>query len=196
MEPRPPGRLPRVLRAGAATTAVLGLAVAAHVEGGGSLPALPVLALLAALLLLVSAALTGRAPGPVRWVGLLGGGQLALHHLLGGLAGTSSCTPVELHRHHTVLSCGEAAAQVAHGSSTSMVLAHVLATLVSAALLRHGETVLTFLASWLRPLWETPRAAAVPVAVAPAGSGPGRPARPTAYLASPPLRGPPVALAA
>jgi hypothetical protein len=103
----------------------MSLAVAGHVVGGGSLPPATSATLLG-LSVAGSVALSGR-----RWTfsalaAVLLGVQLVCHVALAGQATAANLTD---HNHHA-----------AHGTSASMLVAHVLAALGTAVLLRRGES--------------------------------------------------------
>jgi hypothetical protein len=120
----PTSGLLRVLRGTAVGTTAMSLAVAGHVVGGGSLPPATVGTLLC-LTVAGSIALSSR-----RWTfsalaTVLLGVQLVCHVALAGQATASSPTD---HSH------------TAHGTSASMLIAHVLAAFVTAVLLRRGES--------------------------------------------------------
>lgn len=191
------GRPARLVRALAVSAAILTFSATAHTQGGAALPALPWLAGLTAVLLLVVAPLTARRMRPLTLLALLGAGQFVLHHallLLG--SGPSRCVPVQLHAHHTVLDCSGALAEpaTAHGIGTAMLLWHLLATLASAAAITHGETVLRALLAAVRPLFAL-TARVEPPALAPrprVSSHPWLPSAPVFRLTAP-TRGPPLA---
>lgn len=188
-----PGILPRLLRALTVTTVVLGLSATAHTRAGAHLPGPVVMAALAAVVLLLVLPLTRRTLRPVPLLALLGAGQLALHHVLVLLTATARCAPVAVHEHHTVLVCdGMVEQAAAHGATTtSMVLAHVLATLASAAAISHGEAVLRALLAPVRSLLDLPQPVVLPgvprqrvagLSFVPCGG---------ALVLPPPTRGPP-----
>ncbi len=148
----------RGVRAGVFTLAALVLAAAAHLAGGGPLPAAPVLVLLAVPLAWGAVALTGRVRGRAAVLAALGVAQLGLHEAFMALAGPS---------------CPDAGAGVAgmagmHGSgpapsvcsstdtmagmgghplagATVMLAAHVVATVATALMLAYGERLLAAL---------------------------------------------------
>jgi len=114
----------RVVRGTAVGTTAMSLAAAGHVAGGGSLPPATA-AILLGLTVAGSVALSGR-----RWTfsalaTVLLGVQLVCHVALAGHATAANLTN---HSH------------AAHGTSASMLVAHVLAALVTAVLLRRGES--------------------------------------------------------
>lgn len=167
------GRL-RLLRAGTLAVVMLALAALAHLLGAGALPGPGVLAVLLGLVLATCLTASARRLGAGSIGAILGGGQLALHGAFTVL-GTTGADPASLGHvvgsgHHAVLVTH--AAQVAgdthltathawpahaaaggHGHlSLTMLLAHVLATVVTAAVLARGERALWLLASWLAPV--------------------------------------------
>ncbi|MFI9488095.1 hypothetical protein ACIG47_17035 [Promicromonospora sp. NPDC052451] len=183
---------------------VLALALTAHLEAGGHLPPAEAIALLGALLLAVTAVAVRRQ---VRWPGglaLAGLGQYALHRAftyLGGACAAPTLPDDGLtawgHAHPAGAVLGGAGACAAGAEPTTlgagMLLWHVVATVVSVALLVGVERGIWLLASWLvRPLAAAPlrlpvvRRALVPVVpVVPSGS---------VDLSVAPERGPPPAL--
>jgi hypothetical protein len=165
---------------------VLALALTAHFEAGGHLPPVEVIALLGALLLVVTTVAVRRQ---VRWPGglaLAGLGQYALHQAFSFLGG--ACAPVLLpdggaHPHLA----GSVAGPLAHGPCVGVETAvmgpgmlawHAVATVVTVGLLVGVERGVWLLASWLvrplsvEPLWlPVVRRALVPAAPeAPSGS--------------------------
>ncbi|SEF12269.1 hypothetical protein SAMN04489740_4212 [Arthrobacter alpinus] len=157
-----PLRLPRALLV---TTAVLGLAVAAHPAAGGSLPPLAVLALLAALILVPVTLLSRRRITLPAMALTLGAGQGLLHSVFSLFHGvTGHCTASGMathHGHHTNVvpdcsSLGAVAGATHHMGQdlggALMVSAHILAVFLTALILAHGEAALWQLLAWLRPL--------------------------------------------
>ncbi|WP_221451136.1 hypothetical protein [Arthrobacter sp. AZCC_0090] len=85
----------RLLRTALVGSIILGLAVGAHLAGGGKLPEPAILAALCALTILPVAVLThSRLSLPV-FAGLLGAGQLCLHWAFCALSGASSVAPLQ-----------------------------------------------------------------------------------------------------
>jgi hypothetical protein len=181
-------------RAASFGVATLALAAGAHVAGGGGLPSMTILAILAVPVSMAAMALTARRCEPVLLLGSMAGAQVVLHETLMAL---TAQLPVDMTGQMSPASAmaGHAMAQVG-GWSVTMTAAHVVATAVTALLLARGEQALWQLVSRLlpalpsapvvvgcRPL-QTPALLSVP-ALAPsmASSGLG-------------LRGPPVRLVA
>jgi len=208
--PTPKRGATRLARAAAFGLVTLVLASGAHAFAGGDLPSMAVLALLAVPLMLGAVVLTSRRCGPVLLVGSLGATQVLLHEALMALTAHSATDmfPADLGVHHAaqVLESGQASAHSAavmagtaavgtEGSSVTMKVAHVLATLVTALLLARGEQALWQLAARLLPALP-----AEPVLVGCARLR--SPAlvslpalRPSVALGGPGLRGPPVRFA-
>jgi hypothetical protein len=120
----PTSGLLRLVRGTAVGATAMSLAVAGHVVGGGSLPPATA-AILLGLTVAGSVALSGR-----RWTfsalaTVLLGVQLVCHV---ALAGHAEAANVADHRH------------AAHGTGAWMLVAHVLAALVTAVLLRRCES--------------------------------------------------------
>lgn len=170
------GRL-RLLRAGTLAVVMISLAALAHVLGGGALPGGGVLTVLLGLVLVTCLVASGRRLGAPSIGAILGGGQLALHEAF-ALLGTTGADAASLGHvvgsgHHAVLVTHAGQAGSGHHLSLSMLLAHALATVVTAAVLARGERALWLLAGWLAPVirlllerpahW--PRPAAITVAV-------------------------------
>ncbi|WP_129786233.1 hypothetical protein [Promicromonospora panici] len=164
---------------------VLALALTAHFEAGGHLPPVEVIALLGALLLMVTTLAVRRQ---VRWPGglaLAGLGQYALHQVFSFLGG--ACAPVLLPDGAHPHLAGPVADSLAHGACVGvepaamgpgMLAWHAVATVVTVGLLVGVERGVWLLASWLvrplvvEPLWlPVVRRAPVPGAPeAPSGS--------------------------
>ncbi len=170
------GRL-RLLRAGTLAVVMISVAALAHVLGGGALPGGGVLAVLLGLVLVTCLVASGRRLEGLSIGAILGGGQLALHEAF-ALLGTTGADAASLGHvvgsgHHAVLVTHAGQAGSGHHLSLSMLLAHALATVVTAAVLARGERALWLLAGWLAPVirlllerpahW--PRPAAITVAV-------------------------------
>lgn len=201
----------RVARAGLVATLVLALAALAHRVGGGTLPH-PLILLALAAFTMAGATFAARFRLTfVRLVAVLGTGQVALHYGL-GFSAPASCAPVgggAGHAGHgglpaasqaTACAAGtpllpDGVAHLPHETSAGawMVLAHVLATVVVAVVVAHGERALGLLLTWLAP--RGPLAdllPALPVAhrlLAPAPA-PSRTA--TVHRRTPTTRGPPL----
>jgi hypothetical protein len=102
----------------------MGLSVGGHVVAGGSLPASATAVTLLGLAVAGSVALSGRRWTVSSLVSVLLGVQVVCHVALAGHAAGHLAT----------------GSHAAHGVSASMVVAHVLAALVTAALLSRGES--------------------------------------------------------
>ena len=111
------------------TTASAGLGTTAHALADGTLPDLPMTALLTALIGWTSTSLAHRTRGAVGILAILGSGQLAMHLVLTDLVG---------HGHQ------------APGASNTMTTAHVLATILTAVVLARAETLLLLVEATLR----------------------------------------------
>ncbi len=189
----------RLLRAAAISATVLCLAAAAHVAGGGTMPAAGVVIGLSVLTLLPVTLLAGRKLGPITMGAILAGSQLVLHQAFTALSTTAVCTEAGHHAYAGAgsLECVAGAAGVAvHGPAehgAAMVVAHVLAAALTGLLLVRGEEALWALAAWLRPLAKLPSAVVLPLLPRPAVAAPGTLLRPRTLcqLKLEPLRGPP-----
>lgn len=196
----------RVARTVAVTAVVVGLAVAAHVAGGGRPPrALGIVGLALATGYVCAWMARRRLSLPVL-AGVLAAGQWALHHTFDALEASCATTIVPaVHAGHTVAagSCepaaataGLAAGQHLAAPSWAMLLAHVVATIASALVLAAGERALWALCGLLATLLPALPRAAAPVAV-PARRAPDVPAAPrprrAVLLRTSPRRGPPTA---
>lgn len=162
MDVHAPLRLPRALLV---TTAVLGLAVAAHTAAGGSLPPLAILALLAALILAPVTLLSRRRITLPAMALTLGAGQGLLHSVFSLFHSvTGHCTTSGMATHHgnhtnAIPDCSSVGAitGATHHMGQDlggalMVSTHVLAVVLTALILAHGEAALWQLIAWLRPL--------------------------------------------
>ncbi|MGG5173311.1 hypothetical protein ACQR35_14245 [Pseudarthrobacter sp. J1738] len=193
-----PFRLPR---SAAVTAVILALAAGAHTGAGGQLPPAPVMAACTALVLLGVVMVTRWKLTTPALAGILSAGQWMLHAAFSVLSGPASAVPAPGPHLHTAAAAGVRMAAV-HDLPHShlpadldppMLGAHILATLVTAALLARGEAALWALAAWLRPLAGIP---AVPIlrtspTIPPAPRH--APIRPWRTLRRHPLRGPPAA---
>ncbi|MEE2570965.1 hypothetical protein V1638_16435 [Pseudarthrobacter sp. J64] len=199
------------LRAGMVGSAVVGLAVGAHVLGGGALPALPILLAIVALTGLASTTATRFQLNAPAMLAVLGSGQLVLHEaltVLGPAVSPPSLQPGHAGhstQEHTELlaslaAAGQSAAEQGHGTGAAglaMFLAHTAATLACAALMSRGEAALWALAAWLRPLVSLPEAVTFDAGHSPAAAGPppSTSHRPWRNLRQDSRRGPPSAVA-
>lgn len=133
----------RLLRAVVATVVVIGLAASAHSLGGGA-SLTPVAALVLATLVgpLVWALTRTRTSLPRMLTATLAG-QVVTHVLLAGMAPAATGTAARAHVHEGVslASAAEPTAHTALHLGPSMVLAHVVATLVAGLLLTLGADV-------------------------------------------------------
>jgi hypothetical protein len=173
----------RVLRGTAVGATAMGLALAGHVAGGGSLPALRTSFAVFSLAAAGSIALSGRRWTLAELVTVLLGVQVFFHVAFGN---------------HAMLS--GAHSHAAHGLSVSMVTAHLLAAFVAALVLRRGESWCWQLMAFLRRPVQAVRAfgtVSVPDLVVTslrAGDGP-RSLRSLMLADVQPRRGPPALLA-
>ncbi|MCC3280351.1 hypothetical protein LJ754_14465 [Arthrobacter sp. zg-Y40] len=195
----------RMLRAAAATAAILALAVGAHTAGGGSLPAPVLLLALGAFTLAGVTVTTGRRFRPGRLFLVLGSAQLGLHHALAVLAPAApvSCAPGAaaghsgMASHHaTALECLPAALPAAaehglHDAGPALLLAHLAAVVLSTLALARGEDALHAAAAWLRPLFTAPSPVSFPTARPAAISSPAPGRVRSRHCPSRPVRGPP-----
>lgn len=191
--------LSHFLRSTAVSSIILCLGVGSHVLAGGTLPALPILVLMGALLLLPVAALSRQRRSRVSLAALMGGGQLALHEGLSAFSSAAICSSGPVHTGHygaAPISCQTSAAAPIHADEPTtvllMLLAHLLATAVLILMLGHGEAALELLRAWLRPLSQEPApAVVVPVPRISTVSRSVFIPLPRHYAAVPALRGPP-----
>lgn len=206
----------RLARAAVLATVTIALAAAAHLAGGGALPAWPVLAALAALVLAPAAALAGRRLGAPAVLGLLTAGQLGLHTAFGLLGRAVCLVPGEApgpHAGHglagasaeltrlgaTVPGCVPAAVHAGHVGDLghlglgghAMLALHAVATLATAALVARGEQALWWLAAWWSPVRVRAALPRVAVAVRLAVASARRAVRPAPHRSPHPHRGPP-----
>ncbi len=139
----------RLTRAATTTVAGLGLAVGAHKVGGGALPGATGCAVLAAGTFLACWACTFRRLGRISIAVLLGLLQLAAH--LGLMAASPPMAPSSA----MVMPGHSATGGMSHGHTGAggwMVLAHVVATALTALVLNHGERAVWSVARMVRRL--------------------------------------------
>jgi hypothetical protein len=135
-----------VARAAALGVAALTVAAGAHVAADGALPSMTALAMLAVPLTVAAMVLTGRRCGPALLVGSMTAAQVLLHESLMAL------TAHVPHEMSGQMSAGSAFAMggndmaSADGWSVTMTAAHVVASVVAAMLLAHGEQAMWRLA--------------------------------------------------
>lgn len=170
-------------RSGLATVEIMAGVTLAHTWAGGSLPALPWLVGLAALVFLASLrVVTGRAPMGRMVLGLAVA-QLALHLLLAALAPAAGGGP---QGHH-----GHAAATATGGWELSwqMVAAHAISAVVTACVWRARRRLMDVVVSWPTLAAAQP---AAPRLLASGGSAASLQTR--WFLLATPRRGPPWAV--
>ena len=140
----------RLARAAAFGVATLALAAGAHVAGGGGLPSMTILALLAVPVSVAAVALTGHRCGPVQLLAAMTVAQVLLHQTLmaltvqapGGMAGPMPPVSASAMGGHVMAQAEGWSVAVADGWSVTMTAAHVAATVVTALLLARGEQAL------------------------------------------------------
>lgn len=165
-------------RSGLATVEIMAGVTLAHTWAGGSLPALPWLVALAALVFLASLrVVTGRAPMGRMVLGL-GVAQLVLHLLLAALAPAGG----HAHGHHAA----GAAATGGWELSWQMVAAHAISAVVTAFVWRARRRLMDVVVSW--PTLATARPAARRLL---ANGGSAAPLQTRWLLLATPRRGPP-----
>jgi hypothetical protein len=184
-------RVHRTLRGLLVASTATAVAAVSHGLVGGYVPALPSLVLGLVFASLTSVALAGRRSRGWRVAASVAISQLAFHTLFATLGTDATITVVGHHGAAVVSAAGHA-----HTADPLMWLAHVVAGVATAALLRHGETALRLIRRAL-----VPRRAGKP-----APSCPGDSPRPAALPSLPrlldrvlsvrSLRGPPTVLAA
>lgn len=138
----------RVTRAVALTAVTVVLAASAHAAAGGALPSLWALLALTVPTACVAALITRRRLSTPLVLGLLGGGQFALHQGFSVLASAGHCGAGHSGHHVVVSACSSAPH---HDPSPGMLAAHVVATLLTGLLLARGEQVLWALVTRLHP---------------------------------------------
>lgn len=131
------------MRAAFVAMLTVGIAAGSHVLGGGAAPHPLTLLILSVLAAIPVHLLSGRRLGFGLLLVLLGGGQFAIHHLLMAM---SSMQPGG-HPHDLA---HQAAAAPSDGPG--MILAHVIATVLTSLLLACGDGLLWALWTLLRPL--------------------------------------------
>jgi hypothetical protein len=190
----------RMLRAAVVSVIVMVLSAGAHLGGGGRLPPPGILLGLGALTMLSAIIVTKRTLRLPALVGVLGGGQFALHHAFGFFASAATtvvCASDSTHLGHSAaLTCTVRSAEAsphASGGETgvAMFAAHAIATLATAILMARGEEALHSVAGWLRPLFTVPRVPSICPSVRAGVVFQVHRLHAVPFLISPRLRGPP-----
>ncbi|KHL04408.1 hypothetical protein [Sinomonas humi] len=146
----------RLSRAVVVSSSTVLLAAGGHLAGGGSLPDPLVVVGILALVTLPVMALAGRKISPPMMFAILGVGQFGLHNAFEVLsASASSASTLSVASGHVHLM--GAISKPAHAAPMAMdtghmLLAHAIATVLTALLLAHGESAVWALLAWLRPL--------------------------------------------
>ncbi|HRW18186.1 MAG TPA: hypothetical protein P5181_05015 [Dermatophilaceae bacterium] len=177
----------RLARAVLLAGVTLGLAVPAHAAGGGGSTGPAALLVAALVATLGSIWLTGRVVRPGTALGWLALTQLGLHHLLTALSADVGPTG---HHAGPAETATVAASAGAEASSLSMLAAHAVATVLTAAAIGLGDRLLFLLWDLLRP--QLPRLDGPrPAVPAPLVAAPLRAAGERAAYRMPWRRGPP-----
>ncbi|WP_299036132.1 hypothetical protein [uncultured Pseudokineococcus sp.] len=141
------------LRAALVAALLLALAAGAHVLGGGDLPDPLLLALTGALVLAGASVLGRRRLRHRTLLPVLGLGQVLLHSAFAALAVPAQAqapTQAASHGHGLVVPLGPGPVDAAvEAASTGMVLAHVLATLVTALAAVSADRAWAVAVAWL-----------------------------------------------
>lgn len=139
----------RLVRAAAASSSATVLAAVSHTVGGG-MPPHPLLIVAVAVLLIAPAAvLIGRRPSFARTTTTVVLSQLVFHllfHFLGGTWSSASVVSGHSHMHDVVLGPVVAAAL----PDAPMLLAHMIAAVLTVAALHKGERMLRGIAAWVQ----------------------------------------------
>lgn len=193
----------RVGRSAVVASLATGLALGGHVAGGGAAPPSTIVLVLVVLGVVPLLLLRRLQLGPARILAALAVGQWVSHQVFAAL-GSAHCVVTSVDAHggahgaSSMVSC-EPVAHVASahaGADTRMLVGHAVATLLTGAMLAHGERVALWLWSLVAPRVDLD----VPPAVVDVVLR--RPARVSGQVAAPvewravcsPLRGPPSAL--
>lgn len=149
------------MRAFVVAVSTVFLALAAHLLGGGDVPHAIVLVPLAAVALAAAVPLSARRVGLPGAVAMLGVGQLVLHHAFDALSGMG-CAPAagsaSVQHVHAAAQTMQVACTSTHAGSapalggSAMLVVHVVATLLTAALIAGTDRALTWITTWMRPL--------------------------------------------
>lgn len=148
----------RLARASVVAAVTVALALVAHVLGGGAVPSAMLLGPLAAVVLAAAVLVSGRRIGALGAIALLGVGQLGLHgafDLLGGMGCAPMAGPAVGHVHataETVACTTTSVAPVPHSGGSTMLVLHVVATVLAALLIAGTDRALAWIAAWVRPL--------------------------------------------
>ncbi|MFJ6680032.1 hypothetical protein ACIQLK_13035 [Microbacterium sp. NPDC091382] len=183
-------RRARVVRAGGAAAIATLTASAAHTLGGGIPPA-PWLVLTVMLLSWpLALAIVGRRPGSVRTALAVVSAQALLHTAFALVGGAEPHGIWGTHHHGRLILDATAAAGAP--PDTGMLSAHVVAAIVTAAMVCHGERMLRATARGIRYLLRLRTPALLSPTPVPTAAGPlPRRPRPRLLLADLSRRGPP-----
>lgn len=142
----------RLVRAAAASSVATVLAAVSHTIGGGAAPHPLLVLAMAVLLIPVAAVLVGGRASRTRIALAVLVGQAAFHivfALLGApTTGSVAGASVTGHQHHIDLTTLGPAAAVA-APDALMLVAHLVAAVLTTALLCHGESLIHTIARWI-----------------------------------------------
>ncbi|MFJ4224785.1 hypothetical protein [Microbacterium sp. NPDC089695] len=138
----------RLVRAAAASAVATVLAAVSHTVVGGAVPHPLLVVAMTALLVPLSALLIGARTSRTRVALVVLVSQSAFHGVFALLGAPAAGATVIGHQHHLDLSVFGPAVAVA-APDAAMLAAHVVAALVTTALLCHGESMIRAIARWI-----------------------------------------------
>ena len=141
----------RLVRAAAVSAVATLIAAISHTIGGGAAPHPLLILAVATLLTPLSALLVGVRQSRSRVAVAVLGSQAAFHLLFQVLGSPTGSTTSVGHAHHLDLAALDPVAPVA-SPGAMMLLAHVIAALLTTLLVWHGETLVRLVARWVGAL--------------------------------------------
>lgn len=188
----------RLMRSAGVSGVATILAAVSHTFGGGAAPHPLLVLALATLLTPVAAVLIGSGPSRARVATAVLVSQAAFHaafQALGSPTGIGAGTGAPRGHLHTLDLSALGTAASAAGVDGTMVVAHVIAGVLTVLLVWHGETVLRAIAAWVRALLRSaPETAPAQHRRPPRLRSSRRPRHDVAVTAAVSRRGPPVLL--
>ena len=126
------------------------LAAVSHTVAGGSVPHPLLVVAMASFLVPLAAVLLGARASRSRVAATVVVAQTLFHGAFQMLGAPSATAVVSGHQHHLDLSAlGTAVSSAAPGSSSLMLLGHLLAAVLTTAALWHGESMVRAIAGWV-----------------------------------------------
>ncbi|WP_255266105.1 hypothetical protein [Microbacterium hominis] len=152
MPERPMTRRLRALRGTAAAAIATTLASTGHTFGGGAAPSLWLLVAVTVLAAPLAVAMVGRRRSLPRLAAAIATAQIALHTAFAVVGGAAPVTPAGHEHVMPGVAIGVATTHAGGHLTAAMLIGHLVAALVTIALVAYGERLLAMIARGVRRL--------------------------------------------